>query len=135
MLDTAPNADQTASLAARSADFVLIPCRAAAFDLEAIETTLLLTKAAGRPAYVALNAVPPRSGIGKAAAGLTGRGARVAPLQMTQRAACGHSVFDGRTAPEFEPGGKAADEVLELYNWVCGCVDMPTSGRPKKKAA
>ena len=29
VLDTAPNADQTASLAARSADLVLIPCRAA----------------------------------------------------------------------------------------------------------
>src|SRR5581483_1556944 len=33
ILDTAPNADQTASLAARAADLVLIPCRAAAFDL------------------------------------------------------------------------------------------------------
>src|SRR3954466_9295860 len=39
VLDTAPNADQTASLAARAADLVLIPCRPAAFDLEAIETT------------------------------------------------------------------------------------------------
>ena len=80
VLDTAPNADQTASLAARSADLVLIPCRASTFDLEAIETTLLLAKAAGKPAYVVLNAVPPRSGIGKEAAeGLTGRGAKVAP--------------------------------------------------------
>ena len=44
ILDTAPNADQTASLAARAADVVLIPCRAAAFDLEAIETTLMLLR-------------------------------------------------------------------------------------------
>lgn len=82
VLDTAPNADQTASLAARSADLVLIPCRASTFDLQAIETTLLLAKAAGKPAYVVLNAVPPRSGIGKEAAeGLTGRGAKVAPTR------------------------------------------------------
>jgi cellulose biosynthesis protein BcsQ len=34
ILDTAPNADQTALRAAQSADLVLIPCRAATFDLE-----------------------------------------------------------------------------------------------------
>jgi cellulose biosynthesis protein BcsQ len=83
VLDIAPNADQTASLAARSADLVLIPCRASTFDLEAIETTLLLAKAAGKPAYVVLNAIPPRSGIGKEAAeGLTSRGAKVAPARL-----------------------------------------------------
>lgn len=93
ILDTAPNADQTASLAARAADLVLIPCRAAAFDLEAIETTLMLSKVADKTAYVVLNAVPPRSGIGKEAAeGLTARGVRVAP---------GHS----RTAPPLRTAG------------------------------
>lgn len=135
VLDTAPNADQTASLAARNADLVLIPCRAATFDLEAIETTLLLAKAAAKPAYVVLNAVPPRSGIGKeATAGLTNRGARVAPRQITQRAAFTHSVIDGRTAQEFEPGGKAAGEMRELYEWVCGIVDMPANGHARKAA-
>src|ERR1700729_2735173 len=75
VLDTAPNADQVVSLAARAADLVLIPCRAAAFDLEAIETTLMLAKATTKPAYVVLNAVPPRSGIGKEAAeGLASKG-------------------------------------------------------------
>jgi chromosome partitioning protein len=135
VLDTAPNADQTASLAARSADLVLIPCRAAAFDLEAIETTLLLAKAASKPAFVVLNAVPPRSGIGKEAAeGLIGRGAKVAPRQLTQRAAFAHSVIDGRTAQEFEPQGKAAEEIRELYRWVCSCVDMPARGHDRKAA-
>src|SRR6202044_1718251 len=112
VLDTAPNADQVVSLAARAADLVLIPCRAAAFDLEAIETTLMLAKAAMKPAYVVLNSVPPRSGIGKEAAqGLTGRGAKVAPFQLTHRAAFAHGVIDGRTAQEFEPQGKAAEEI------------------------
>jgi chromosome partitioning protein len=135
VLDTAPNADQTASMAARAADVVLIPCRPAAFDLEAIETTLMLAKAAGKPAYVVLNAVPPRSGIGREAAeGLTGKGARVAPAQLTHRAAFGHGVIDGRTAQEFEPHGKAAEEVAALYTWLCGLVDMPTS-RHNRKAA
>jgi len=135
ILDTAPNADQVVSLAARAADLVLIPCRPAAFDLEAIETTLLLAKAAMKPAYVVLNSVPPRSGIGKeAAAGLKGRGANVAPHQLTHRAAFAHGVIDGRTAQEFEPQGKAAEEVQALYKWLCGIVDMSTRGHSKKAA-
>jgi chromosome partitioning protein len=135
VLDTAPNADQTASLSARIADLVLIPCRPAAFDLEAIETTLLLVKTAGKPAYVVLNAVPPRSGIGKEAAeGLAGRGAKVAPYQLAQRAAFAHSVIDGRTAQEFEPQGKAAEEIRQLYRWICGVVGMPTHGHARKAA-
>jgi chromosome partitioning protein len=127
VLDTAPNADQTASLAARAADLVLIPCRPAAFDLEAIETTLMLAKAAAKPAYVVLNAVPPRSAIAKEAAdGLSRRGAQVAPCSLTQRAAFAHGVIDGRTAQEFEPNGKAAKEIDQIYRWLCGLVDMST---------
>ncbi len=49
ILDTAPNADQTALRAAQLADLVLVPCRAAAFDLEAIKTTLTLTQIAQKP--------------------------------------------------------------------------------------
>lgn len=135
ILDTAPNADQTASMAARAADLVLIPCRASAFDLEAIETTLMLAKAATKPAYVVLNAVPPRSGIGREAAeGLTARGVKVAPNHLTHRAAFTHGVIDGRTAQEFEPNGKAAEEIKALYLWLCGIVDMPTRGHDRKAA-
>src|SRR5208337_2207830 len=49
ILDTAPNADQTALRAARVADVVLIPCRAATFDLEAIQATLTLSQLAQKP--------------------------------------------------------------------------------------
>jgi chromosome partitioning protein len=135
ILDTAPNADQTASLAARAADVVLIPCRPATFDLEAITTTLMLAKAAGKPSYVVLNAVPPRSSIGKEAAdGLEKQGARVAPHALTHRAAFSHGVIDGRTAQEYEPSGKAAKEIDQLYRWVCGVVDMPTRRQTRKAA-
>ena len=135
VLDTAPNADQVVSLAARAADLVLIPCRAAAFDLEAIETTLMLAKAAMKPAFVVLNAVPPRSAIGKEASqGLAARGAQVAPYQLSHRAAFAHGVIDGRTAQEFEPQGKAAEEIATLYKWLCGIVGMSTRGHTKKVA-
>jgi chromosome partitioning protein len=134
-LDTAPNADQSASLAARAADVILVPCRPAAFDLDAIGTTLMLTKAANKPAHVVLNAVPPLSNVGKeVTAGLNSQGANVAPHQLTHRAAFMHGVIDGRTAQEFEPEGKAAEEVQAIYTWLCGVVDMPTRGHAQKAA-
>jgi chromosome partitioning protein len=135
ILDTAPNADQTALRAAQLADLVLVPCRAATFDLEAIKTTLMLIQIAQKPSFVVLNAVPPRSGIGREAAeGLEGQGVRVAPIMLSQRAAFAHGVIDGRTAQEFEPGGRAAEEVERLYLWLCGIVDMPTCRQARKAA-
>jgi chromosome partitioning protein len=136
VVDTAPNADQAASLAARAADVVLIPCRPARFDLEAVETTLLLTRAAGKPAYVVLNAVPPgATGIITEAAGrLSSKGAAVAPHQLRQRAAFTHGVINGRTAQEFEPNGRAAQEIEDIYVWLCGIVDMSPRGHARKAA-
>ena len=117
------------------ADLVLIPCRAATFDLEAIQATLMLAELAKKPSYVVLNAIPPRSGIGREAAeGLTAQGARVAPAMLSQRAAFTHGVIDGRTAQEFEPDGKAAEEVEALYTWLCGIVGMSTRGQARKAA-
>ena len=133
IVDTAPNADQTALRAAQLADLVLIPCRAASFDLEAIQTTLTLCKIAQKPSFVVLNAIPPRSSIGKEAAeGLTAQGANVSPFMLSHRVAFVHGVIDGRTAQEFEPGGKAAEEVGNLYVWVCGQVDMSTHPHSKQ---
>ena len=108
---------------------------AAAFDLEAIRATLTLTQIAQKPSFVVLNAAPPRSGFGREAAeGLEGQGVQVAPIIMSQRAAFAHGVIDGRTAQEFEPGGKAAEEVERLYLWLCGIVDMPTCRQVRKAA-
>ena len=124
VLDTAPNADQVVSLAARAADLVLIPCRAAAFDLEAIETTLMLAKAAMKPAYVVLNAVPPRSGIGKEAAdGLDSKGVAVAPQQITHRAAFAHGVIDGPHRPGIRAtrqSRRRSRRALYVVMWYCG---------------
>ena len=93
----------------------------------------MLAKAAAKPAYVVLNAVPPRSAMGKEAAdGLSQRGVRVAPCSLTQRAAFAHGVIDGRTAQEFEPNGKAAQEIDQIYRWLCGLVDMPTRKHVRK---
>jgi len=134
VVDTAPNADQAALTAARAADLVLIPCRPAAFDLEAIQATRDLAAIARKPAWVVLNAAPNRSRIAaEAKAGLEKEGTACAPAVICQRVAFSHSVIDGRTALEFEPEGRAAQEVRELYTWACGQVGMSTRPQGQRK--
>jgi chromosome partitioning protein len=42
----------------------------------------------------------------------------VAPVQLYHRAAYFNAVNDGRSVEEYDPKGKAAQEIRELYNWV-----------------
>lgn len=130
IIDTAPNADRASLLAAKAADLVLIPCRPAKFDLEAIEATRDVAALAKKPAAVVINAAPIRSAIvGEAIAGLEAEGATVAPHIICSRVAFSHAVIDGRTAMEIDPEGKAADEVQSLFAWACQQVGLPTGQR------
>lgn len=116
VLDTAPHADQTALRAAKSADLVLVPCRPATFDLEAIRTTLDLCQLTKRPAIVVLNAAPIRSRVVDEARHAVGdHGGAVCRVVIHHRVAFQHCLIDGRTAAEFEPGGAAALEIAALY--------------------
>jgi chromosome partitioning protein len=45
-------------------------------------------------------------------------GLGVAPVALNQRAAYAHSLTLGQTAQEYEPTGKAAEEVAQLYGWL-----------------
>lgn len=119
IIDSAPNADAASLAAARAADLILIPCRPAAFDLNAIGTTLNLAAVAGKPAFVLLNAVPPLGKVGdEARRALTAAGVAVADPMLHQLVAFSHPVNDGRTAQEYDPHGKAAAEVSRLLTWV-----------------
>jgi chromosome partitioning protein len=132
VIDTGPAADAAARRCAEKADLILIPCRPAAFDLKAIRTTLDLVDSTRTPAFVVLNAAPIRSrAVDEARDVVAGLGAKVAPVVICQRAAYVHSVISGQTAQEFEPGGKAAEEIGQLWNWVKDQLRLP----PLQKAA
>jgi chromosome partitioning protein len=126
VVDTGPAADAAARRSAELADLVLIPCRPSSFDLKAIRTTLDLVESTRTPAYVVLNAAPIRSrAVNEARDVVTGLNGKVAPVVICQRAAYGHSVIEGRTAQEFEPDGKAAEEIEELWQWVKAELKIP----------
>src|ERR1700704_4019568 len=55
------HAESAALAAAKAADLILIPTRPGILDLRAIGTTADLVKLVQKPAFVVLNAVPPRA--------------------------------------------------------------------------
>ena len=128
VIDTPPHADIMAREACRAADLLLIPCRPRAFDLDAVRTTAELAAASHKPAFLIFMAGPPRAPVIYQEAGqlVEQFGLKGAPVMLPDRAAFHHSVGAGKTAPEIEPQGKAADDVASLWAWVCKQVNMPT---------
>ena len=129
ILDTAPHSSEVALAAAEAADLVLIPCRAGILDLRAIGATARLAQISGKPAFVVLNSIAPRatSIIADAREAVAVHGLEVAPITIQQRAAYAHALTAGQTAQEYEPDGKAADEMAQLYAWLRSII--PTENR------
>jgi chromosome partitioning protein len=131
IIDTPPHADSMAAAACRAASLILIPCRPRAFDLDAIQTTADLVKASGKPAFVMFTAGPPRAAnLYREAADLVRTfGLEVAPVVMSERAAYHHSTGEGKTAVEFDPKGRAAEEVAAAWLWLSKQAGMPSRKR------
>jgi chromosome partitioning protein len=118
IIDTAPHSDSAAATAAQLADFVLIPCRPARFDLRAIASTVEIARLAKSPAAVVINAAPRGKLVDEARLALKEQGITVMDTVLHQRVAYSHAVIDGRSVHEYEPDGQATAEIEELYNTV-----------------
>ncbi len=118
-IDTAPHSESASLAAARIADFVLIPCRPAILDLRAIGNTIDITKIAVTKAAVVLTCVPARGTLAQEAKeAVSTYNITLCPSQIGQRAAFVHSITEGQSVHEYEPNGKAVEEVNSLYKWL-----------------
>jgi chromosome partitioning protein len=136
ILDTPPAAGPQAFTAAQDADLVLIPCRPSLVDLDAIRRTAQLVKSAGVSAFVVFNAAPPGATtlLEDARAIVEATGLVVAPVVLRERSAYRAAWPSGKAVIETEPGGKAAQEVAGLKNWVFAQLNVCiTSGVQKKR--
>jgi chromosome partitioning protein len=118
IIDTAPHSNADGAIAAQLADLVLIPCRPARFDLDAVLSTLQIVRAANTPAVVIINAAPRGKLAAEAKSALERQGATVVETVLHQRAAYSHAVIDGRSVHEYEPNGAATAEIDALYNHI-----------------
>lgn len=116
IIDTAPHSDSTAAMTAQLADFVLMPCRPARFDLKAINATAAIIKLTKKPSAVVINAAPRGKLSEEAKEALQQQGINVLAPVLYHRVAYSHAVIDGRSVHEYEPEGKAAEEIDELFD-------------------
>ena len=74
----------------------------------------------GKSTYVVLNALPPNAPkvLADARAAVAVHDLEVAPVTLQQRVAFSHALTVSQTADEYEPNGKAAEEIAQLYQWL-----------------
>lgn len=124
IIDTAPHSDKAAAIAAKLADFVLIPSRPSRFDLETIASSLTVIQLTKTPAAVVINAAPRGNLAYDAKEALKVQGIPVLDIIISSRVAFSHAVVDGRSVHEYEPGGKAAEEIDVLFKVISNILDL-----------
>lgn len=121
-IDTPPSTEQAAIYATEIADLVIVPCRPGFLDLVAINQTLSHVKSRNKKAVIIFNAVPPSASIAEealeAAKTYGDDLIKIAPKHISQRVAFMHAMRDGLGVLEYEPKGKAANEVKDLYKFI-----------------
>ena len=120
IIDTPGKSSDTATRAAKAADRVLLPIQPHLFDIETLESVAEILALAGKPpAAVVVNRAPVQ---GKrhedTREALVRMGYEVAPVVLFNRAAHGDATNLGQAASEYEPKGKAAQEIASLYSYI-----------------
>lgn len=129
IIDTPPRAADAAMAAAQAADLILIPSRPTINDLETISTTHELIKGAGARAQVAvvLNDIPAQGQQRQQAEyAIHDMGLWVCPVALGHRTAYTHAAAMGLTAQEYDPRGKAAEEIKLVYKFAHKLLNSPT---------
>ena len=121
IIDAPPFAKDLAYEAAQHADFILIPTRPAVLDVMAMTKTLELVNHYGKPSAVVLTFCPTQGGreIADTEEAIQKLGAILAPIRVHTRISYQRAQQTGHAAQEFDPDGKAADEIKRLYEFVC----------------
>lgn len=137
VLDTAPHSEGTALDAARAADLILVPCQPSIMDLRTMRKTADLLNYLKKPTYAVLNEVAPQGTVAdEAARAITAQfGMSVCPIRLGQRVAFNRCLLTGQTAQEYEPGGKAAQEIESLRVWVSERAGLSDSARVSKSTS
>lgn len=120
IIDTPPFSKDIAYEAAQHADFVLLPTRPAVLDVMAMSKTVELAKHYKHPFAAVLTFCPPQGReIDDTIKVIEALGAEVCPVRIGNRIAYSRAQQNGLAAQELDPDGKAAQEIKDLYAYVC----------------
>ena len=127
-IDTAAHAEAILGAALDAADFVLIPCRATAIDMQHLAVTGQLVAQRGKPAAVVFNAINERlAEVDQARRAASNMGLTVAPVAISNLVAYSRALTASQGVTEFEPTGKAAQEILALLEWISSILYLSNS--------
>jgi chromosome partitioning protein len=121
VIDTPGKIENAALEASKYVSLALIPVRPTSLDLDAVrEIKNLLAFAGDPPAYVVLNCIPPQGNKYELARQVIEQrdGLKVCRAAFGQRAAFADAMITGLTAGEYDPKGKAAEEIDALYSLI-----------------
>lgn len=118
LIDTPGRDEPSTTAAIRAGDFCVIPCRPTPVDLKAIPPTVATMRRLQKPAAFVMTQTPPRGErLREAEVGL-GMLGMVSPVRTVSRAAYQDAHGAGLGVQEFEPEGKAAAEIRQLWDWL-----------------
>lgn len=118
LVDTPGRDDPATAAAIRAADLCVVPCRPTPADMKATPATAATIKRLNKAAAFVLTQTPVRGfRISEARAGL-GMLGMVAPISVVSRNTHQDAYGAGLGVTEFEPDGKAANEIRELWTWL-----------------
>jgi chromosome partitioning protein len=129
IIDTAGRSNDAASAAARAADLVLVPIQPSLIDLKTVGATLDIIRLAGSKPTRAVLARVRAAGTRHedTAAWLQSQGVEVCPITLGERVTYQDAYAQGLSVSEADPGGKAAQEVREVYLYISKLIGLPTS--------
>lgn len=119
IIDTPGKGSEAGIAAAKAADFVLIPIQPQIFDMETLATVRDMLRIGGNPpAAIVVNRAPIQGQRHNEAMELAKEdGFEVCPVYLSNRNVFGDAMIHGKTAHEYKPDSKAADELINLWKY------------------
>ena len=121
IVDTPPHTSPSIAKVAHLSQFALIPCQPSPLDIAALPSTIDLIKAAKCNAAAVLTRTTYRSlDVADTKEALQAYGIKVSPITIGDRNVYRRALIQGEAVSEFEPKGKAAEEINDLWKWLKG---------------
>ena len=119
VIDAAPHLDPGIARVASAADFIVIPVRPTPLDIQTAHRAAAVAKASGNAYGFVLNGCPPKAAeIAEAFKILGDLGGSVCPMTVGERRSFARAIGNGQSVTEFDPFGKASQEIKSVKMWV-----------------
>lgn len=135
VFDTAPHSQKDALEAAQASDLILIPCKPSLVDLRAISSSVKIAQLAGKPAVAILTQTQARGSLtDEAAKAIESYEISLAPMTIGNRMVFVHAFTAGKGVLEFEPHGKASEEINSLFLFITNLMERKNHDEKTKSS-